>query len=74
MYVYSRDLGNSPRRSFILYNEQAQQYQDIPDDGGNTDYEECNFYESIDPHNSEQFDVSQCPAYQPVSHVTIASS
>ena len=52
--------------SFTLHNPQLQQYESTYDNIKNTDYEQCEFYESID--NEEHFEVSKCPAYESVSH------
>ena len=65
---HNRDLGNLTHGSFTLYNPQSQQYQNASENGDNADYEECRLYESIDPSNGEDFEVSPCPAYQSVSH------
>ena len=67
MYSINRDLGSLTCGSFTLHNPQLQQCETTYDAIENTGYEECKFYESIDP-SDEQFEVSACPAYESVSH------
>ena len=65
---FNRDLGNLTPGSFTLHNPQSQQ-ETTYDIVENIDYEECDFYESIDPNkDDEQFEISTCPAYESVSH------
>ena len=52
---------------YIIHNPQLQQCETTHDAIENTDYEECKFYESIDP-SDEQFEVSTCPAHESISH------
>ena len=66
---FNRDLPESFQHgSFTLFNEHAHP---TADDNRSVEYEECNFYESIDPQmqDNQDIDTSPCPAYQPVPRV-----
>jgi hypothetical protein len=67
-YSINRDLGKLTVGSFTLHSPQSQQCETTYDAIENSDYEECRFYEPIDP-SDEHFEVSTCPAYESTSHV-----